>query len=213
MGIFRRYLAGVAAILVVLGAAVTAHAHGTVEYQGHSDAFVFSPGSDQSPTDLFDGFKEVMPGDSLTQQIRICNHGTNPVKLYLRSLGAQAEGADFLHQLELTVTAHTQQLLFDAPADEPAQLTDWAYLGTFYPGAEAILDLTLQVPITMGNEFQQASGSLDWQFQAEEIPDGSHIPDTADCSRGIGSLILLMVGAGSAGSLMLRQTNRKTSRK
>ena len=44
-----------------------------VTYSGNSGDFVFTPGSDYSPTDLFSNFKSVMPGDNITQGITVKN--------------------------------------------------------------------------------------------------------------------------------------------
>ena len=168
--------------------ALGASAESNVTYNGSSGTFIFAPGSEQSPTDLFTDFKGVMPGDKITQQIFINNDVDNGVKvtLYVRALG-ETEGADskgFLEQLTITVAAKDGEELFKAPANEPAPVDDWVCLGTFYSGAAVTLDVTLNVPLEMGNDTQNAIGFVDWEFKAEEYPPEPDDPTpTGDNSR------------------------------
>lgn len=158
--------------LMLSGTTGTVYAEdASVLYEANAHEYVFSPGSDESPTDLFPNFKSVMPGDTLTQSIVVKNDSTKKVKarVYLRSLGGIEEN-EFLSQMNLEVVQVTDTELFDAPADQTAGLTDWTLLGTLMPGAEVNLNVNLQVPITMDNRFQEKVGKILWQFKVEEIP-------------------------------------------
>ena len=208
MKTFKKLLSFLFVAIMMLSLCVPAFAaDGNVSYVGGAEKFIFAPGSKNSPSDLFDNFKGVMPGDSLSQQILVKNDARNNVKirLYMRSLGAQLDTDEFLSQMTLSVKRNGTTNLFDAPADETAQLTDWVYLGTIYSGGKITLDVTLDVPISMGNDFQDAIGYLDWEFKVEELPvsptDPSS-PKTGDESQ----LILwasLMTACAAAVVIML----------
>ncbi len=160
--------------ILVLSSMLTASAdNGKVTYSGNAGNFIFAPGSDYSLTDLFPNFKGVMPGDTLTQQITVKNDADDKVKvdIYIRSHGAHENSVDFLSQLHLTVkTSEENEMayMFDAAASETAQLTDWVLLGTLYSGGEVNLDVILDVPVELDNQYQDQIGYLDWEFKVEE---------------------------------------------
>lgn len=178
----RKLTAFLLALLLVLCGAVTASAEdGNVTYSGDSGKFIFEPGTNYSPTDLFPDFKDVMPGDVLTQRILIRNDASRRVdiRINMRSLGAHPDSVDFLSQMRMTVTQLTDTELFNAPADQSAQLTDWVCLGTVASGGTVELEVKLEVPVTMTNEHRNLVGYLDWQFMVEEFPAGT-LPQTGD---------------------------------
>lgn len=178
----KRLFALIMVLVLCLSLAPVALADSSVTYKGQAEKFVFAPGSDYSPTDLFENFKGVMPGDTLTQKIDVRNAADNnvKVKIYMRALGAHPDSEEFLSQMTLNVKDEKGSELFDAPADQTAQLSDWVCLGTFYSGAAVTLDVTLNVPITMGDDFQEAVGYLDWEFMVEEFPIEDDDPVTGD---------------------------------
>ena len=168
----KRLFSFLAVLVLASTMALPVLAAGSVTYDGDSDRFVFAPGTADSPESLFENFQDVMPGDILTEQIQIRNDTSNGVKIkvYMRSLGAQEGTDDFLSQLTLTVRQKDTSILYSAPANETAQLSDWVYLGTVYSGGEITLDVTLEVPLSMGDEFQDRTGYIDWAFKVEELP-------------------------------------------
>lgn len=155
---------------------------GNVTYSGDAGEFLFAPGSEYSPTDLFANFKDVMPGDSIVQPITVKNDASKRVKvnIYLRALGAHEDSVEFLSRLRLRVEKHennSMAYMFDAAANETAQLTDWVLLGTLYSGGEVRLDVILDVPVELDNRYQRQIGLLDWEFRIVEMDISATDPE------------------------------------
>lgn len=162
-----------ALLLVACLLSGSALAAASVSYEGGAEKFVFLPGSD-----LFESFKNVLPGDELTQTITVRNDKDMQVRIYLRAEPVNQASEEFLSQLTLTVTCKDKEI-FDAAASKTAQLTKATLLGTFRKNGSTDLTVTLSVPADMGNEYMSAIGVVPWTFIAEEIPD-DETPHTGD---------------------------------
>jgi len=181
---------GLFIILSLLIAPVSSAYASNVIYDGVSKEFIYESESESSPSDLFENFKSIMPGDTLTQKITVRNDADNEVKvkIYMRSLGANEEGNEFLSKLGLKVGKSEENemaYMFDAAANETEGLSDWVLLGTLYSGGKVNLDVILSVPTSLGNEFQDNSGEIVWEFKVEEFPiepDDPTPPPTGDDS-------------------------------
>lgn len=138
----------------------------SVTFQSKENGFSFAPGSSYSPTDLFPGFKDILPGDRLTDTVVLKNTSNIPLQVTFQALGGEEDTA-LLSNLSLEVTA-ARQVVFDDTADKAS---DPAVLGILQPGSSLVLELMLEVPLTLGDEFQKARGDVLWVFRAEEVPD------------------------------------------
>ncbi|MBQ8649275.1 MAG: hypothetical protein IJ470_04320 [Clostridia bacterium] len=181
----KRIISGICAVILYVSAFVSVSAeNGKVTYSGYSGTFVFEPGSEHSPTDLFPNFKDVMPGDTISQRITVKNEASNDVKvkIYLRSLGATEEIKEFLSKLSLKVENVEDKVMFNSSAEQTDGLTDWVCLGLLYSGGETDLDVTLSVPASLDNSYSSQIGYIDWEFKIEEFPveDSDPSPSTSD---------------------------------
>ena len=234
----KRLFSLILVAVMMIGMAISGFAAGVVTFEANEQKFDFAPGSVYSPSDLFTDFKNLMPGDSVTQSVRVKNNGKDgyTTNIYIRALGATPdkvikEATDtagevkfedgkelngtgktvnqkVLSQLELDVVAKKDsKKLFDATADKTDGLSDWVMLGSLRKGGEVDIEVTVTVPLTMGNEFQNVAGGIDWQFKVEEIPDPS-VPDTGD-STGI-MLYSAMFGAAALALFVLIVLKKRT---
>ncbi len=154
-------------------------ATGQVIFDGDAQEFIFLPGGNLSTTDLFDGLKNMMPGDKRTQKVIIKNPADKRVDIdiYMKSTGSMAGSEDFLNLFNLKVTASGGTIeLFEAPANLSAQLTEWVYLGRIKSGGQLILDVECELPIDVGNIESDKIGYLQWHFKVEAYK----VPYTGD---------------------------------
>ena len=188
-------------VVLMLAVSVSAFADdtsvvdGSVVYKGGAEKYVYPPAStDYTATDMFnDGFKNVMPGDVIYGKIGIGNlkSGKYNVRIYMKAVTGNE-----------TEAGQTGEIV---PADESGQLSDWVLLGTFAKGKGTTLDVELQVPIELDNEYANAIGEVRWVFMAEEIPTDN--PKTGDES-GLG-LYMLLLGLSAAAMGAVMTLNRK----
>ena len=193
----KRMTRVVLALIMMMTVAFTATAaEGNVIYSGDAGKFIFTPGSEHSLTDLFPNFKDVMPGDTLTQKIVVKNNAKKSVKISMRVLGAHEDSKDFLSKLNLYVEKLTDTPLFEASADQTAQLTEWREVGVLAPNGEAELMVGLQVPTSLDNNYKKLVGYLDWEFMVEEIGDQVQTGDTSQSwmwVAGLGCSTVLVI--------------------
>lgn len=171
----KRAIIFLTVLVLLFSVSLPASAAGNVIYEKDAGEFIFEYGSEHSETDLFSDFKSVMPGDSIAQTVTVRNDASNKVKvkIYMRSLGAESGSEDFLSKLRLSVKKSNDNemaYMFDSTADKTDGLTDWVLLGTLYSGGEVNLDVKLEVPTSLGNEYAEKTGKLTWEFKVEELP-------------------------------------------
>lgn len=87
--IYRNLSSLLLALVMLLSLSVTAFAaDSSITFKGAQDGFDLQPGSEYTATDLFDNFKDVMPGDKLTETIQVKNEASDCdyIKLYMRAV-------------------------------------------------------------------------------------------------------------------------------
>ena len=140
--------------------------------------------SDRQYPDLFKDFKDMMPGDSITQTITVGARNLEGGYAYI-TLRTEYDNGDLTDsELEdyntlmnspyvtLTVTCGDRVL-------DSGTLEQGALLGKFYEGDEVELEVTLSIDINAGNELADLQAGIGWVFLTEyyELSDPSDPPE------------------------------------
>lgn len=172
-------------LLIVMSLSSTAFAASpSITFKGFTSGFDFQPGSEYTETDLFNSFKNVMPGDTVTETITFTNSASDCdfVNLYMRAEAHDetanplspkvadketiAAMTEFLSKLSMKVWNGTE-LIYDAAPNELGGLGSNKFLGTFRSGETATLKVELSVPNDLDNKFADRIGEVDWIFHVE----------------------------------------------
>ena len=136
-----------------------------VDY-GNASGFLFNPTS----KDLFQNFKDMMPGDTKTQSIIIQNTDSDrDITMYLTE-EVKEEYKDLLDHMTIKfemIQNNVTKTLAEAKASDDSQLKN-VVLGTFRPREKGELRVTLSIDPLTGNKYQNASGWITLIFKVIE---------------------------------------------
>lgn len=190
---YRNYLSLLLVLALVMSMTTAFAADSVITFKGMDEGFGFLPGSSYTDSDLFDGFKNVMPGDKLTEEITITNDAEDCdyVNIYMRAIvhdeetnplsydknHAKSEGKkdetvssmqDFLSQLTMRIY-NGEAKIYESSPEKAGALVNNVLLGQMMKGESLKLKVELEVPIDLGNEYANRVGEVDWVFLAEAI--------------------------------------------
>lgn len=153
----------------------------SIEYKGQSAGLAFAPGSEYTDTDLFSAFKNVVPGDKITDSIRFTNTAAdcdyvvlfmrvldhspaNPLSENVAALTDLDSSKEFLDMLTLTVAVDGGAEVYSGPASGNS---GYVQIGSFARNQGADIKVTLTVPKEADNDFADKLGEVDFVFQVQ----------------------------------------------
>lgn len=187
-----------------------------VNFAGTEQGFVF----DDDQSDLFAGFKNLVPGETCTQLIRVGSSYAEPLELFLRAQSADqgstdSQTAQLIQQMldqyaVIKVTDESGTVIYNGPAGgnlssnaaAPAGMQQNASLGQFRQGTPRTLQVQLTLDPQMDNAYRELVGKVAWVFSASgagvevETPITPTTPSTGDNSNLV--LWLSLMGASAA---------------
>ncbi len=179
-----------------------------VAFTGSTDGFTFKT----SGGDLFVNFKDLIPGESQSQVIKISNVFSQKTEVFLRAdfidqTHATPENRELIEKLlkqyaVITITADDGTVIYKGPVwgnpDIDSHGTDSAKyfisLGRFDAGTSKNLTVSLSLDSAMDNRYQNLLGLVKWTFAAEgREAEYTPVTKTGERNQTILSLSLLLI--------------------
>lgn len=175
--------------------------------------------------DLFPAFKDLMPGDTREQPIKIETKGVQgQVSIFVRAV-VDEDAARALEPISLTAAVSTGPSSGLPETGTPASVfAQTAKIATFASDGNVTLDLRLSVPTSVGDELADASKTVRWEITAEDdsgeldaIPASpeparksifSQLTQTGD-SIAVGVLVAVLIIAAIGIALAVWRRNKR----
>ena len=202
----KKFIALLLAVVCCLTAMIPISADDSIIYDGESHEFVFVHDEvDEDGEEI-----RVMPGDTIKRKLTVKNDAERGVKvnIFVRPLvkviGSETGVAEYLPEVTVTIAKARENrmgYMFEASADQLDENGEWLMLGTLYSGGEVNLEVTLDFPVTLGNDFQGAAFYLEFRVQEfPKEPDDPEPPQTGDvnnvvlfsCTAAVATVLILI---------------------
>lgn len=107
-------------MLMSLATTAFAASPSSITFKGAEEGFDLQPGSEYTATDFFDNFKNVMPGDKLTETVQIQNEAADCdyIKVYMRAVVHDENGNTLTYDEVFENTDGKDQANIDGQRDE-----------------------------------------------------------------------------------------------
>ncbi len=199
-----------------------------VHYLGREKGFTFS----QKNTDLFAGFKNLLPGCSRTQKIILDSSSDEAVELFLYAQPAQQDQMTTaeLSLVEKLLSSYAQiqirygsKTIYSGPANgnlsgSGQTMKNAISLGTIKKGEKKTMTVSLSLSPEMDNQFLSLTGKVQWVFEArgEESQKGTVkssaiVPKTGDNTPLFQTAVILLASLGlfAAAARMRKASDRE----
>lgn len=168
-------------LTLILGLFLTSH----LTIYAANQTIIFDHQNQSIQSDLFDHCKGLMPGDQRNENIIIENHYKEYeyIKIYMQAVANKKENIqsiqnpsdqdiikmnEFLSQLTMDISTSGQRI-FNGSPDQQGDLENKILIGKLNANEKLNLQVKLDVPLSLGNEYAYNQGEIDWIFTIEGI--------------------------------------------
>lgn len=166
----------------------------TVNFKNPDEGFVFA----LNDGDLFANFKDLVPGETRSQEITVTNSWNNETEIFLNAeyIRQQAKDDETYALIEkllrekaiISITDSKGNIIYsgavygnyDIISNGNNSMKNPISLGSFKPGETKSLYVNLSVDKNTDNNYKSLLGSVKWVFSAEGTSSGIDIPQTGN---------------------------------
>lgn len=150
----------------------------TYTVNGFAASIIIEPGAEEvvfNPTskDLFEDFKNMMPGDIRTQQIALVNSEQDAnITVYMRA-EVEEKDKDVLRWYKISIFYSESKndkgiIVAENVLSVEGALKNDVKLCTLKPGQTSYITVTIECDIMMSNDYALTEGTIHWIFSVEE---------------------------------------------
>lgn len=118
--------------------------------------------------DFFSNFGNLMPGDKLSETVKIENNYSQPVEIYFSA--ENVDDNDILQKITLEIK-NDENIIYSGPLSSPI---DKQLLGTYSKGDKSNFTFTISLPADLKNADALKTAKIKWIFSAEIKSSGSN---------------------------------------
>lgn len=162
--------------------------NGNLYYDGQTKSFTYY---NVDKKDLFNSFKELMPGDKRTQKIIISTYNMKKETKMFLTIKINNNNKKLFSNIDLNIYKN-DKIIYKGKLND--KIKDNILLNNFKSNEQIELIVEIDVPTTIGNEIINQTLNMDFQFLIQEKNENIIKPTkTYDNSRIVFDLFLMII--------------------
>lgn len=154
----------------------------TISFEGEAEKFIYR----NSTGEVFDGFKNLLPGEKRTEELTLVNNDYRELRFYVNSQVLKTFGNEDSQGIAYDVTFKINgEDLFDGKIGGENKVginqdkNENSLIASLKKGESATLQMTLETDgDTMDNSYQNALGKVQYTFSVEQLDENLPVVDT-----------------------------------
>lgn len=177
------------------------HGESTVIYENNADKYL------SLDDHFFDNLGGLLPGDSVSEDVKILNSSKNDIKYYLSVESNDLTDSErkLLENINLIIKTKDGKVLSTNKLLNVKNIS----LGDYKPGEGENLVLEISLPKELDNEFSKILTKVLWKFSLETLGASEDTPKTGDLKFDLSITVFLLSAIGFLVVLFLERKEKE----